>query len=117
MQPSRENLSTVPAASVGPPASPELHELLYALQAVRDGDFSVRLPGHWMQLHGKIADTFNEITTANERMARELDRVGRVVGRQGKTRQRVKFGHAAGAWGEMEASRQHAHRRPDLADD
>ena len=76
MQPSRENLSTVPAGSVGPPSSPELHELLYALQAVRDGNFSVRLPGHWTELHGKIADTFNEITTANERMARVLAEKG-----------------------------------------
>ncbi len=38
------------------------------------------------------------------RMASELERVGKVVGKQGKTRQRVKFGRASGAWGEMETS-------------
>ena len=37
-------------------------------------------------------------------MASELERVGTVVGKQGKTRQRVKFGRSSGAWGEMETS-------------
>ena len=37
-------------------------------------------------------------------MAQQLERVGQVVGREGKTRQRVKFGLSSGAWGEMEAS-------------
>src|SRR5215216_5556647 len=80
--------------------SVDLHELLEALQAVRVGDFSVRLPGD----RGKIADTFNEIVGTNQRMAQQLDRVGAVVGREGKTRHRVKFGLARGAWGEMEQS-------------
>ena len=53
---------------------------------------------------GKIADTFNEIVAANQRMAQQLERVGQVVGREGKTRQRVKFGLPHGAWGEMETS-------------
>ena len=37
-------------------------------------------------------------------MAQQLERVGDVVGKQGKTRQRVKLGLSKGAWGEMEAS-------------
>ncbi len=78
--------------------------LLYALQAMRLGDFSVRLPGDQTGLSGKIADTFNEIVAANERMAHQLEHVGQVVGREGKTRQRVRFGLSAGAWGEMEIS-------------
>ena len=86
------------------PSQPELSELLRILQAVRDGDFSVRLPGDWTGLEGKIADTVNEIITSNARMASELERVGTVVGKQGKTRQRVKFGRPSGAWGEMETS-------------
>jgi HAMP domain-containing protein/CheY-like chemotaxis protein/signal transduction histidine kinase len=81
-----------------------MSELLRVLHAVRDGDFSVRLPGDWTGLEGKIADTVNEIITANARMASELERVGKVVGKQGKTRQRVKFGRPSGAWGEMETS-------------
>ena len=82
----------------------ELCELLHVLQAMRVGDFSVRMPGHQVGLMGKVADTFNEIVTANQRMARQLERVGQVVGRDGKTRQRVRFGLSEGAWGEIESS-------------
>ena len=85
-------------------SSSELHDLLNALQAMRVGDFSVRMAGSQVGLLGKIADTFNEIVAANERMAQQLEHVGHVVGREGKTRQRVKFGLTHGAWGEMETS-------------
>ena len=63
-----------------------LHALLHALQAMRSGDFSVRLPTECTGLEGKICDTFNEIVASNECMARELEHVGQVVGREGKTR-------------------------------
>jgi HAMP domain-containing protein len=82
----------------------DLHTLLYGLQAMSDGEFSVRLPGHWTGLEGKIADTFNEIVAANQKMAQELKRVGQVVGKEGKTRQRTRFSQSKGAWGEMEVS-------------
>jgi HAMP domain-containing protein/CheY-like chemotaxis protein/signal transduction histidine kinase len=82
----------------------ELQELLLALRAMRSGDFSVRMGVEHDGLLGKIADTFNDIVASNERMAQQLERVGQVVGREGKTRHRVKFGLASGAWGEMESS-------------
>jgi HAMP domain-containing protein/CheY-like chemotaxis protein len=82
----------------------DMHELLHALQAMRIGDFSVRLPSDRTGLAGKIADTFNEIIAANQRMASELAHVGQVVGREGKTRSRVKFGVQSGAWAAMESS-------------
>src|SRR5215216_5949281 len=87
----------------GIPAA-DLRNLLHALQGVRHGDFSVRMAGDRVGIVGKIADTFNEIVAANQRMATQLHRVGQVVGREGKTRQRVRFGLASGAWGEMENS-------------
>ena len=52
----------------------ELVAILASLQTMRDGDFSVRLPGHWVGIPGKIADTFNEIVAANQQMAQELMR-------------------------------------------
>ena len=61
----------------------DLHELLRAMQAMRLGDFSVRLPDDHTGLSGKIADVFNEIIAANERMAHQLEQVGQVVGREG----------------------------------
>ncbi len=79
-------------------------ELLQALQAMRSGDFSVRMTGDHLGIDGKIADTFNEIVAANQRMAQQLERVGQVVGREGKTRQRVRFGLASGSWADMEGS-------------
>ncbi|MEY9147855.1 HAMP domain-containing protein [Bradyrhizobium elkanii] len=80
------------------------HDLLQSLQAMRAGDFSVRMRGDYLGIDGKIADAFNEIAAANERMAQQLARVGQVVGREGQTRQRVNFGLASGAWADMESS-------------
>jgi HAMP domain-containing protein/CheY-like chemotaxis protein/signal transduction histidine kinase len=93
-----------PAPDLSGSEASELRELLHALQTMRVGDFSVRMAGHQVGLMGKVADTFNEIVAANQRMAKQLERVGQVVGREGKTRQRVRFGFSEGAWGEMESS-------------
>ena len=79
----------------------DLRELLAALQSMKIGDFSVRLPGDRTGMYGKIADAFNDIIADNQRMAVELERVGQAVGREGRTRQRVKFSNHAGAWSEM----------------
>src|SRR5206468_13048284 len=57
--------------------SPELVAILESLQTMRDGDFSARLPGSWVGLPGKIADTFNDIAAANQQMGQELKRLGR----------------------------------------
>ena len=82
----------------------DLGAILAGLQTMRDGDFSVRLPGVWTGVGGKIADTFNEIVIANQRMANELKRVGHVVGKEGKTKERIRFYQPRGDWGEMEVS-------------
>jgi HAMP domain-containing protein/CheY-like chemotaxis protein/signal transduction histidine kinase len=82
----------------------DLTVILTSLQSMRDGDFTVRLPGTWVGLAGKVADTFNDIVAANQHMAQELKRVGQVVGKQGKTRERTRFHESRGAWGEMEVS-------------
>ncbi len=84
--------------------NPDLSVILAGLQTMRDGDFSVRLPGSWTGLEGKIADTFNEIVAANQQMAQELKRVGQVVGKEGRTRERSRFHEAKGAWGDIEVS-------------
>ncbi|MCP8938464.1 HAMP domain-containing protein [Alsobacter sp. SYSU M60028] len=88
----------------GGPDGFDLNQLLGALQSMRMGDFSIRLPGDQTGLAGKIADTFNDIVAANERMAQQLAHVGQDVGRDGKTRTRVRFGLSNGAWSDMESS-------------
>jgi HAMP domain-containing protein/CheY-like chemotaxis protein/signal transduction histidine kinase len=85
-------------------ASADLSAILASLQTMRDGDFSVRLPGSWTGVEGKIADTFNSIVAANQQMAQELKRVGQVVGKEGRTRERTRFHEARGAWGDIEVS-------------
>jgi HAMP domain-containing protein/CheY-like chemotaxis protein/signal transduction histidine kinase len=94
------------AARAGVESPPELNlgELLDALQAMQAGDFSVRLPGSKTGVAGKICDTFNTIVAANQRIAQQLENVGEVVGRQGKTSTRVRFGLSQGAWADMEGS-------------
>lgn len=40
------------------------HQIMFnALDAVRRGEFSVRLPLNWEGLDGKIADAFNDIVS------------------------------------------------------
>src|SRR6185437_14427393 len=70
-----------------------------ALAAVRDGDFSVRIPvrGAGAAL-ADIAEAFNAMVEQNERMARELQRVGRVIGREGRMTERATMPGAKGAW-------------------
>src|ERR1700751_5859158 len=85
-------------------AAANMSVILASLQTMRDGDFSVRLPGNWTGLAGKIADTFNDIVAANQQMAKELKRVGQAVGKEGRTRERMRFHLPKAAWGEMEVS-------------
>src|SRR5688572_27446995 len=79
----------------------ETKQLLNALISVRGGDFSARLPEDWLGINGKIADVFNDVVEMNQRMARELERLSRVVGKEGKIKQRVSLGGADGAWTDM----------------
>ena len=86
-------------------AEPEhLAIILQCLQTMKNGDFSVRLPVSWTGLPGKIADNFNEIVIANEQMAFELKRVGQAVGKEGRTRERIRVEQRRGAWDDMEVS-------------
>src|SRR6266498_108377 len=72
--------------------------LLTALTALKKGDFSVRLPLDWTGTAGKIADAFNDVIERNEKMAAELERLSRVVGKEGRISQRASIGAVSGAW-------------------
>ena len=73
--------------------------LLQTLTAVRKGDFSVRLPNSWAGIDGKIADTLNDIIEMMSDSTEEIERVSRVVGREGKLSQRVApIAAARGSW-------------------
>ena len=72
--------------------------LLKTLVAFRKGDFSVRLPGEWTGEAGKIADTLNDIIELSDKTAKELERVSRVVGKEGKIAHRASVPAAGGSW-------------------
>jgi HAMP domain-containing protein/signal transduction histidine kinase/CheY-like chemotaxis protein len=73
--------------------------LLDALTSLRHGDFSVRLPATWTGIGGKVGDTFNAVMDQLEGMTDEIDRISRVVGKEGKIKQRASQGGLRGAWG------------------
>src|SRR3977135_770328 len=72
--------------------------LLTALMAFKRGDFSARLPDDWTGVAGKIADTFNDVIATNQRMTKELDLIGRVVGKEGRITQRASLGDVSNSW-------------------
>src|SRR2546425_888049 len=88
------------ATAVEQPANGHLDTklLLSTLVAVKNGDFSVRLPVEWTGINGKIADAFNDIIEVNAKMAKELERVSKVVGKEGRLTQRASLGSGSGAW-------------------
>src|SRR5205085_8239393 len=71
---------------------------LQALTSLKKGDFSVRLPVEWTGVQGKVADTFNEVIEMLDRMVHELADVSRVVGKEGKLKERASLGDVPGAW-------------------
>jgi HAMP domain-containing protein/signal transduction histidine kinase/CheY-like chemotaxis protein len=73
-------------------------QLLSALLAFKKGDFSARLPVDLEGVDGKIADAFNEVIAMNQRMSKELERLSRVVGKEGKISQRASMGEVYGSW-------------------
>src|ERR1700744_73404 len=75
-----------------------VRRLLSALKAFRRGDFSVRLPHDLPGIEGELADVFNEVVEMNDRMTREFERLGEVVGKQGKINHRAKLPGASGSW-------------------
>jgi HAMP domain-containing protein/CheY-like chemotaxis protein len=94
----------LPALANGSAEHAGLTDCLRALQAMRLGDFSVRMAGDAPGLLGKIADTFNDIVATNQHMAQQLEHLGQVVGKEGRTRQRLRIGLATGSWGGIEHS-------------
>src|SRR5260370_14280320 len=73
-------------------------QLLAALMAFKRGDFTVRLPDDWIGVGGKIADAFNDVIGTNQRITEELERIGRVVGKEGRIAQRASLGCVLDCW-------------------
>ena len=88
-----------PSAANGSGVEPAvLEEILDALVAARDGDFSKRLSRRRRGLLGEIGAAYNELVTMNGRMEKEMSRMRRVIGREGRMDQRASLGSAGGGW-------------------
>src|SRR5215213_8771959 len=74
--------------------------LLKTLRAFRKGDFSVRLPSDLTGIDGEIAEAFNDIADLNHGLAQELERVAKVVGKEGRIEERGRLVGATGCWSE-----------------
>ncbi|MFZ0266464.1 HAMP domain-containing protein [Caulobacter sp.] len=74
------------------------HQLLAALRAFRRGDFSVRLPTDLSGLDGELAEAFNDAVNLNDQISKEFERLGDVVGKQGKINHRARLPGATGSW-------------------
>ena len=73
-------------------------QLLAAMVAFRDGDFSVRLPTYWSGSDARVAEAFNQAIGYTERMSSEITRLSATVGREGRLRQRMSLPGAVGGW-------------------
>jgi signal transduction histidine kinase/HAMP domain-containing protein/CheY-like chemotaxis protein len=76
----------------------DLSELLEALRAARTGDFSVRLTPNGDPQFAEVARAFNELLDRNDRMSREISRVGKIIGREGRMTERFSLAEADGEW-------------------
>jgi hypothetical protein len=75
-------------------------QLLMAVMAFRDGDFSVRLPADWPGIDGRIAEAFNQSLAHEGRISREIARLSVTVGKEGRLKQRMTVPGAVGGWAE-----------------
>jgi len=95
-----QNTTAVAVAPSGAESGEGLdkRQLFAALSALKQGDFSVRLPADLSGLDRSIAEAFNDVVELNQKMTAELERVCRVVGKEGRISQRATIGHVSGAW-------------------
>src|SRR5206468_2681844 len=82
----------------------DLQELLDALRAARDGEVGVRLSVPKSGVMGDVAKAFNGLAERREGLADEMNRVSKVIGREGRITERARLKNAKGSWAESVAS-------------
>ena len=93
-------LKREPKAQATGEESPEARsrQLLVAMVAYRDGDFSARLPTDWAGTDARIAEAFNQTISHSQRVAGEVARLSATVGKEGRLKQRMSLPGAIGGW-------------------
>ena len=78
----------------------ELEPLLRALEAARRGESGVRVPARGDGIVAELARAINDLAEQRERTTREILRVSRLVGREGRLTERAATDVVAGTWAE-----------------
>ncbi|HEY3240538.1 MAG TPA: hypothetical protein VGL92_13290, partial [Acidimicrobiia bacterium] len=81
-----------------PPEERFLTQLLAGLKAAAAGEPSVRLSTRKAGLSGDVAKAFNDLNALHNRLNREMVRVSKAIGRDGRTTERVDIGPVTGTW-------------------
>src|SRR5207248_107262 len=79
-----------------PSSKQEIERMVELLKAVKEGDFSVRLPYKKDGILSRAGEILNDIIGLNEHLANEVVRVGKVVGQEGRMTERGSVGPAKG---------------------
>src|SRR3954468_9413415 len=88
-----------PRKAGGSPDDGLLAELVDALDRIAAGELKVRL-GRRAGAAGEVVDRFNRVVEMQQRSTRELMRISRVVGREGRLTERLDEEGMEGAWGD-----------------
>ncbi|HEY3505134.1 MAG TPA: HAMP domain-containing protein [Actinocatenispora sp.] len=96
-------MTTVDRTEAESDAEAVLAELADVLTRFRRGDFNVRLTRR-SGLAGDVADRFNEVVAVHRRSTREVRRICRVVGREGRLTERLDHEALDGGWQETAGS-------------
>ncbi|HEY3197532.1 MAG TPA: HAMP domain-containing protein, partial [Nitrospirales bacterium] len=73
-------------------------ELLETLRAFKKGDFTVRMKMRGGGVAREIAGTLNGLIDLNQSLTKDLQRLSKVVGKEGKVMERASIGDVSGSW-------------------
>src|SRR5712671_2140968 len=88
----------IPHSTGDGPAEARSRQMLASMLAFRDANFSVRLPSDWDGIDGQIAAAFNQAISYEDRLSSEVERLSRIVGLEGRLRQRMSVPGAIAGW-------------------
>jgi methyl-accepting chemotaxis protein len=77
----------------------DLEALLHALESASAGDLSVRLSARRSGVVGDLNAAFNRLAAQQTDLAKELGRVCRTIGREGRMTERAALAESGGTWG------------------
>src|SRR5215203_1117637 len=92
------SLATDGPAKLDPAMEKFLVELCRALDAAEAGEEGVRLTTRRGGPYGEVAKRFNALAQRQSQLSKEMARVARAAGREGKLTERVELNGAGGLW-------------------